>query len=90
MDDTPTLIKAKDLKKTDRWKYSLSDRSYNIVTELYDLDPDQSQTSPHFKNKLLVLEGCKQFCLDKEAEVFRIEHIPFDEFIRKHIEFKHL
>lgn len=86
--NTPTLIKAKDLKKMDRWKYSLNDRLYNIVTELHDLDPNQSQTSPLFQNKILVLEGCKQFCLDKEAEVFRLEHIPFDEFCHKHIEFK--
>jgi len=88
--NTPTLIKAKDLKVTDRWKASLSDRMYNIVTQLYDIDPDRSQTSPMFQNKILVLEGCKEFLLDKNADVFRFEHVPFDEFIRKHIEFKHL
>lgn len=90
MDNSPTLIKAKDLKKTDRWKYSLTDRFYNIVTELYDLDPDHLQTSPVFQNKILVLEGCKQFCLDKESDVFRLEHVPFNERVKKHIEFSNL
>lgn len=88
--NTLELIKAKDLKPTDRWKYSLADRSYNIVTQLCDLDPDGSQVSPFFRNKILVLEGRKEFCLDKEADVFRLKHIPFDVWIHEHIDFGHL
>lgn len=89
--NTPSLIKAKDLKKTDRWKVRLEQRSYNIVTDLLDLDPDGSQTSALFKDTILVFEGEDSFImLDKEADVFRLEHVPWDEFIRKHIEFKHV
>lgn len=91
MDDTPRLIKAKDLKKTDRWKVSLEQRMYNIVTDILDLDPDGTQTSPLFKNTILVFEGETTFIMmDKEADVFRLVHVPFNEWVKKHIEFSNL
>jgi hypothetical protein len=88
--NTPTLIKAKDLKVNDRWKKSLSDRLCSIVTQLYDIDPDQSQTSPMFQNKILVLEGNKEFLLDKNADVFRFEYVTFYEFITKYLKREYL
>lgn len=78
------LIKADKLKKTDRWKFLLSDRDWNIVTDIINLD----ETKVHsLCGKLVICEGQKQIVLNKNDLVFQVEFIEFSDFIRNHIDF---
>ena len=65
------LIEAKDLKIGDLFKLRKAKRIWNTVTQIVDLDPEGKRESQYFKNKLLILDGCRQFGLDKSREVIR-------------------
>lgn len=70
-----TLIEAKDLQIGDLFKLSKAKRIWHKATDIIVLDredlPKEEREKSYRKNRLLILEGCKQLTIDKNREVIR-------------------
>lgn len=75
--ENQTLIQAQALQIGDLFKLGKLKRNWHRVTGFFILDPEnlpqEEREKPYRKNKVLIMEGCKQLTLDKNREVIRLD-----------------
>lgn len=75
--EATSIIEAKDLQFGDLFKLGKLKRNWHRVTGFFILDPEnlpqEEREKPYRKNKVLIMEGCKQLTLDKNREVIRLD-----------------